>query len=167
METFAERLKIAIDKRAISQTEAARRIGISQQSINYIINNNLKNSKLAPKIAGALGINPEWLIYGKGKFEETKIYEIPIIHSLYMLNKFLKGAIDEKLVDCTIIDAYLGDQMFAYLIEPQKMVICYKDNGICTPCQYLTIRNSLVLITDEKQDFSFPIFEWRTRYVDF
>lgn|SRR3990167_708749 len=170
MNTFAERLKIAIAKRGISQAEAARLSGIAQQSFNYIIANNLKSSKLAPQIASSLGINPEWLILGQGKFEENKIYELPIIHSPYMLKKFIKMELDENSLDCTTINIDLGSQAFAYLLETKKMVICstkiiYTQNQ---KIEYLSIEElAASVVTEIKGELSFPIFEWRIRNVDY
>jgi transcriptional regulator with XRE-family HTH domain len=169
MSTLAERLKIAISKRGMSQAEAARLCGISQQSINYIIANNLSSSKLAPQIASALDINPEWLILGHGKFEENKIYELPVIHSPYMLKKFLRNELDEQSLDYTVINVYLGNLAFAYLLEARKMAIC-SDGLINTQNQkieYLAIEESIVLVTKTKGNLSFPIFEWRIRSVDY
>lgn len=169
MNTFAERLKLAITKRGISQAEAARVCGIAQQSLNYIIANNLKSSKLAPQIAASLKINPEWLILGHGRFEENKIYELPIIHSVYILKKYLKNEVDKNSLEYTAINIDLGSTAFAYLLENKKMVICttelvYTQNQ---GTEYLNIEEMVVNITNTKGAFSFPIFEWRTRSVDF
>lgn len=166
MRTFAERLKIAIEKKGMSQSMAARICGISQQSMNYIISNNLTSSKLAPRIASALDINPEWLMYGRGRFEETKIYELQIIHNPYMLIKFLNNDIDANSVRYTAIDIDLGESAFAYIIEPKKMMICSSSNKF-SYSEYLTLKNSIVEITKRKKKISFGIFEWRSRYVDF
>ncbi len=169
MSTFAERLKIAINKRELSQAEAARLCGIAQQSLNYIIANNLNSSKIAPKIASCLGINPEWLILGYGKFEENKVYELPIIHSPYMLKKFIKNELSENSLDYTVINTNLGELAFAYLLETKKMVIC-STNVIHTQNQkieYLSIEELVASITDIRSELSFPIFEWRIRNVDY
>lgn len=168
MNTFAERLKIAIGKRGISQAEAARLCGIAQQSLNYIITNNLVASKLAPKIASSLGISPEWLIFGHGKFEETKIYEIPIIHSPYMLKKFLNREIDKNSMEYTVIDASLGDSAFAYLIEAKKIAICSMEAIRTGTSYFLNLKDAVVTISEnEIGGVSFPVFEWRIRSVDF
>jgi transcriptional regulator with XRE-family HTH domain len=168
MTTFAERLKIAIVKREVSQAEAARMCGIAQQSLNYIITNNLKSSKLAPKIANALGINPEWLILGHGKFEDTRIYELPIIHSPYMLKKYLKNELDENSLDYTVINTNLGDSAFAYILEAKKMVICsVNDMTNQNSKQYLHITDAGASINHNKGELAFPIFEWRIRDADF
>jgi transcriptional regulator with XRE-family HTH domain len=169
MNTFAERLKLALIKRGISQAEAARACGIAQQSLNYIIANNLKSSKLAPHIAASLTINPEWLILGHGRFEEDRIYELPIIHSAYMLKKFLKNELDKNSLEYTVINIDLGGMAFAYLLENKKMVICsietmYAQSQIT---EYLNIEGMIASVKNIKGAFSFPIFEWRTRSVDF
>lgn len=171
MKTFAERLKIALKKRGLSQAQAARNCGIAQQSLNYIINKNLPSSKLAPLISSALNINPEWLISGKGKFEETRVYEIPIFHSIYMLKKFLDKNIDTDSMNHTLIEIFLGNQAFAYLIDPNEMLICCvehtdiksNDKNIA----YLNIENNSINVSNIKGNQSFPIFERRFRHVIF
>lgn len=168
MNTFAERLKIAIEKRGISQSEAARLCGIAQQSLNYIITNNLNSSKLAPQISAALGVNPEWLILGQGKFEENRVYELPIIHSPYMLKKFIRNELKANSLDYTVINTNLGDLAFAYLLDAKKMVICSTEvNTQNQKMEYLNIEDSATSVTNKKGKFSFPIFEWRIRNVDY
>lgn len=167
MNTFAERLKIAINKRGISQAEAARLCGIAQQSLNYIIANNLKSSKLAPQIASSLGINPEWLILGHGKFEENKVYELPIIHSPYMLKKYIRNELDENTLEYTVINLNLGNSAFAYLLDSKKMAICSNETIHQQNYEYLSIKESNAVVTKTKEEFSFPIFEWRIRNVDY
>lgn len=167
MNTFGERLQTAIEKRGLSQAQAARQCGIAQQSINYIIKSKLKSSKLATQIAASLNINPEWLIFGHGKFEETRVYELPIIHSFYMLKKFLKGDLSNNEMDHTLTDTHLGDMAFAYLLEPKKLLICSDCASTTQANEYLSIKDTGVAITRTKTALSFPIFEWRTRHVDF
>ena len=170
MKTFAERLKVAIAKKGLSQTEAARLCGIAQQSLNYIITNNLNSSKLAPQIASSLSINPEWLILGRGKLEENKIYELPIIHSPYMLRKFIKNELDQNSLDYTVINLNLGSPAFAYLLETRKMIICTTGIALNTHSQkieYLNIEELTASVTGTKGKLSFPIFEWRIRSVNY
>lgn len=169
MSTFAERLKVALEKRKLSQAMAARYCGLTQQSINYIINNNLGSSKLAPRIAAALGINPDWLIYGRGRFEETKVYEIPIFTDPNVLWRFIKNTFDgEDQINYTVTEKYLGSQPFAYLTSPNKLAIC-GDSEVLVKEQheYLTLKDSKILITTDKQEISFIIFEWRVRHENF
>lgn len=169
MITLSERLHFILDKKGLSQSEAARLIGISQQSLSYIINNKLNASKMSPKIAEALDINPEWLIFGKGKPEMTTAYELPIIHSPYMLEKYLDGELSEDSTDYTVIDVYLGDQAFAYLIRPTEIVICGLPDFVKEQRDHLTLTNGTVDVTQTHKDaeHSFPIFEWRRRNEKF
>jgi len=169
MSTLAARLSFILEKKSLSQSEAARLIGISQQSLSYIINKNLTSSKIAPQIAEALDINPEWLICGTGKPEIASVYELPIIHSPYMLEKFLDGDLKLDSVEFTVIDKYLGNGAFAYLTEPTEMVVCSVSNFIKNPAEFLVLDNGNVSVSQKviKTMTAFPIFEWRRRYEKF
>lgn len=168
MNTFAERLKMAIEKMGISQAEAARRSGISQQSINYIISNNLKQSKLAVKIASSLDINPDWLIYGEGKFKETKYYEIPIFDNAYKILKYINHDIDTDSLPSLIVDLYLGNLAFAYLASPTKLAICCEKEYNSSPLDYLCILGTSAEINKKPiTDLAFSIIEWRSRCANF
>ena len=168
MKTFAKRLQQAIERLGISQAEAARRCGVSQQSINYIISNDLKHSKLAVSIADALSINPDWLIYGEGKFKETTYYEIPVFDKAYDLLKYLNNDIDTDAVRTIMVDLYLGDLAFAYLVEPNKMALCCKKEYNVEPMDFLCISGLSIEVNKKPiSDMSFSIFEWRTRHAGF
>lgn len=166
MRTFAERLKFAIDKKGISQAEAARKAGISQQSMNYIITNNLSSSKLAPQIAAGLSISAEWLIYGSGRLEEAMVYELPVLATPYEVLKYINEDIDLNSLDFTVINTDLGERAFAYLISKKRMAICSSLNNI-NSSKYLKFTATTVTIADKGSELSFPIFEWRKRYCDF
>ena len=165
--SFSARLKQVIEKKNLSQAEAARICGIAQQSMNYILNSNLKSSKLAPQIADALNINPEWLIFGQSRPEIPTANEIPIIHSAYMLKKHITGLLAQETIDFTLIDSFLGNKAFAYLIKPTKMIICSDKSQKFERCEYLSLENDEVSVSQTETIVSFPIFEWRERYGDF
>ena len=168
MTTFAERLKKALDKLNISQAEAARRCGVTQQSINYIISNNLKASKLAVKIAASLDINPNWLIYGEGNFVETKYYEIPVFDNVYDLLKYSNNDLDKATWRHVVIDIYLGDLAFAFLVDSQKLAICCQKEYNDQPIEFLCIIGAEIQICKEPCDsLSFSIIEWRSRRANF
>jgi transcriptional regulator with XRE-family HTH domain len=168
MKTFAERLKIAIEKLKISQAEAARRCGISQQSINYIISNDLKQSKLAVNIASGLQVNPDWLIYGEGKFQEVKLYEIPVFRTAYEVLKYLHHDLDDNKTNYITIDIYIGDIAFGYLVEANMLAICCNKEYNNQPLEYLCIFGTNVEISKNPvTDLAFGIIEWRTRCVGF
>ena len=173
MATLAERIKSALSKRGLSQAEAAKRCGISQQSINYIINKNLKASKLAAQIASGLQVNPEWLIYGTGKLENPEIYEIPVIHSANMLERFLCGGELDSLTETVLLSQNLGEYVFAYLFASNKLAICSSVEQLPDNLkfiEFLVLKNNQVCVEKGKQSpvgEHFLIYEWRTRNVNF
>lgn len=167
MNTFAQRLNVALSKLGLTQVEAAKKCGIRQQTLSYIIQKNLASSKLAPKIASALAINPEWLIHGRGRFKEVQVIGIPILHSIIMLNSFLRHELDKEEVKYIFTTLSLGDDAFAYLLEPTKLVLCSQGRSDFSEKEYLTINNYKVFVTEKREKQSFPIVEWRGRYVSF
>ena len=168
MDTFSDRLKKIIEKRGISQAEAAKLCGIAQQSLNYIINSNLKGSKLAPQISSALDINPEWLIYGTGKPDISKLYDLPIMHSAYMLKKHLSDELGQESFGTTVVEVYLGQRSFAYLTKPNEMAICADPDTTFKTADFLVLTSEgIIMISQKKLNLSFPIFEWRKRNEDF
>lgn len=177
MTTFAERLKSSLEKLSMSQTELARRCGVSQQSINYIVNKNLHESKLAPQIADVLQLNLEWLMYGIGSPEEIAITQLPIIHSPYMLDKFLSGKLETSALDYTIINTKLDGDSFAYIDNMTTMYICTsslpQDPEKDQPVLLFNKRSGVQLTSyleasrSKKADNIFFVFEQRERYEGF
>lgn len=172
MQTFSDRLKISLKKKGLSQTQAAKLCGLSQQSLNYTINKSKKLPQLSITLSNLLNVQPEWLVSGKGRPEIPNVYAIPIIHSGYMLKKHLKNEFkeDEKL-QFTFSDEFLGNSAFAYLIKPKEVVICADDITKYPTTQFLSlsVEEGAVAIstTPTKNEFSFPIVEWRKREKDF
>jgi phage repressor protein C with HTH and peptisase S24 domain len=70
MKTYAERLNWAMNRetKKVSQTELAKKIGISPQSIQYLCDpeRGAQGSKHNSKIAAELGISAIWLETGEG-----------------------------------------------------------------------------------------------------
>ena len=65
-ETLSSRLLYALKRQKFSQSELARLIGVKPQIIQYLCTSSANKSKFAYEIATALGVNPNWLIAGKG-----------------------------------------------------------------------------------------------------
>ena len=165
--SFSERLKKILFIKGLSQAQAAKVCGIAQQSMNYIINSDLKSSKLAPQIASALDVNPDWLIYGTGRPDILKVSNIPLLHSVSMLKKFIHGNLTLNQLDLTVIDTYLGNNAFAYLLKPKEMLVCADSTHAIINSEYLTLEKDEIVITKQAKKISFPIFERRKRYEDF
>ena len=165
--SFSKRLKQILEKKNISQTKAAKLCGIAQQSMNYIINNELQSSKLALQIAEALDINPEWLICGEGHPDMTLANEVPILLTPSMLEKHIDNSLTPDILKFTVIDTFLGDQAFAYLVKPTELAICADNNTQSNTKKFLVLQDNKIIISNKPNTLSFPIFEWRTRHEDF
>lgn len=78
METFGERLMIAMDREGVNQSELAKRIGISQPSVQYLCKTG-SGSKHLTKIAKALNVSADWLATGAGEMQVCNEKAPPII----------------------------------------------------------------------------------------
>jgi len=65
---YSERLNYALEKREMSQSELARRVGVKPQAIQYLCREGTK-SVHSVKIAEILNINAKWLTDGVGDME--------------------------------------------------------------------------------------------------
>ncbi|MDF3830937.1 MULTISPECIES: XRE family transcriptional regulator [unclassified Pseudocitrobacter] len=64
MDTLAERLKIAREKKGFSQAQLAEMIGLSQQSVAKIENGETLQPRKIKEIANVLGVSQKWLQLG-------------------------------------------------------------------------------------------------------
>lgn len=167
MENLSERIRFILYKHSISQSEAARRCGISQQSMNYIIKNNLTSSKLSHQIAEGLNVNAEWLINGLGNPEQRKMIEIPFFDNPLGLKAFLSG-IPDLIKNHICIDIDYGELAFAYMIDEYNIVICSHDKKTflkTNHMEFIQINSDEVKISKTKIKNSFQICEWRIKNV--
>lgn len=67
---LAERLKLAMEARNMSQASLAEAAGISQPSVWKITSGRTQSSKKLVEIANALRVRPEWLLNGSGNMDE-------------------------------------------------------------------------------------------------
>lgn len=64
METLADRLNRKIKELGTSQEKLAMDIGVSQTTISKISKGETNRSRFLPKIADALGVTEQWLLFG-------------------------------------------------------------------------------------------------------
>ncbi|WP_251450696.1 helix-turn-helix domain-containing protein [Parasutterella muris] len=69
MNTVAERLAYALAIRGLSQSELARRAGITRGTISNVMKGVAKTftAEVALKVARALDVDPYWLVLGEGR----------------------------------------------------------------------------------------------------
>lgn len=159
--TLSNRLKILLKNKGLTQKDAAAIIGISPQSLNYIITNEITESKLSSKIAAALNVNPRWLIYGEGRTEEITGYEIPIINNLFTLEAYVKHAsLQEEMTTYTLLDQDIGEKAFAYRVNKKILAICYPYRTTLSSSKYLLVdftKNTVEICENSSGDDFFVI----------
>ncbi|WP_440864453.1 helix-turn-helix domain-containing protein [Symbiopectobacterium purcellii] len=77
--TLSERLKLAMDKRGMSQGKLAEAAGLAQPTIWKILDGKTKSSGYIVEIAMALNVRPEWLALNSGPMlkDEATEYDTP------------------------------------------------------------------------------------------
>jgi phage repressor protein C with HTH and peptisase S24 domain len=75
---MGNRIKELLDKKDMSQAELARQVGTKQQTISYIVRGDSasQTSRYTNKIAGVLGVNPQWLQTGEGNIYDAIVPHI-------------------------------------------------------------------------------------------
>lgn len=66
LDSVSKRLKYVVDNLGVKQSHMAKKLGVSPSGLHYILNNDVKFSKNAKKIADYLNVNQQWLETGKG-----------------------------------------------------------------------------------------------------
>ena len=165
MDTFADRLQHILSQKGLSQRQLSDLCGISQQSLSYIITNNLNKSKLAPQLATALKIDYRWLADGIGTPDLLSFTVLHILQSARQLKQFIQGTLDADSTEKTLTNENLPENAFAYLLDLNKMVIC--NPAIDHTREFISLVDSSVQVTKEPHAFSFPIVEWRIRHEEF
>ncbi|RLV60402.1 XRE family transcriptional regulator [Parashewanella curva] len=164
--TFGERLEYALMQLHVSQAELGRRSGVSQQSINYIVQKKLDKSKFAFQLADCLDVNPSWLLHGVGRFESCFAIDIPIINSFVDVQKFIR---DGQLLDhkkYIIIEKDIGKLSFAFQLQLDELIICGEQNTFGAK-QFLKIEPLKIEVLDKSDVNTFPIYEIRRRCVEY
>lgn len=70
--TYQERLRLAMEYADLTQQELAKRVGVRQQSIQYLLSKG-RSSRRNSEIAKACGVDPDWLATGEGETNEMRV----------------------------------------------------------------------------------------------
>lgn len=138
---YADRLRWALDVSEMSQSDLARKIGVTPQSVQYLSapENNARGSKHTNTIAFATGVNAQWLETGVGpaviddkkKVEATNVApavsgtrRIPVLSYVQAGDMTEAGCVDLSQVydDYITTDLELSEQAFALEIKGDSMV---------------------------------------------
>ncbi len=125
----------------MSQSELARRLGISQQNVNYLAS-HAKGSTHNSKIAAIFGVNPVWLETGKGPKvvsgqQQSGMYSCPIVF-WDDIERGIRGQCE--ILEYTSVETTFGTQLICAKYSGQSMsppitngsyiVIDYSDDAI-------------------------------------
>jgi DNA-binding XRE family transcriptional regulator len=78
MNTYGERLEMAISNAGYNQSKLAKAVGISQTSIQHLCKKGIR-SGYTPQIADILGVDAEWLATGEGEMKARDKQAPPVI----------------------------------------------------------------------------------------
>lgn len=137
LDSVSKRLKYLVDTMGVKQSHMAEKLGLSPSGLHYILNNDVKFSKNAKKIAEFLNVNKEWLETGEGEIyqENTtiKTYRVPLFYP-DQLKIYYQGNESESLstnnfvitsqtYKNTLISVYVTSNDFAPKFELGDMII--------------------------------------------
>lgn len=117
MSTFGDRLKAAMKNAAVTQQELAEKIGITQQSVQYLCSGKAKTSRQIDRIASELGVAPEWLVFGTNETPDSP-YSVP----LFSIEQVNNNSATTKTVICPFEH---GPGTFAVTVEGTAMSATY------------------------------------------
>ena len=67
MKTLSDRLRYLLKVNELTEDALAKKVNVSQQAINYVLNGKTRSPKNILEIATALGVNAHWLKTGEGE----------------------------------------------------------------------------------------------------
>jgi SOS-response transcriptional repressor LexA len=133
--TLGERLMLMLEKRQMSQHDLAKQAGMSQQSVNYLVNPNQgtpeeKRSERVVEMSLVLGCDPVWLATGKGSpfaggYIQGKVANRVPLLNVRQVEEFLKlsrAGKPEDIVKAGLADRFascdsdVGDGAFAVTV---------------------------------------------------
>ncbi|MBM7070753.1 helix-turn-helix transcriptional regulator [Shewanella sp. 202IG2-18] len=164
--TLGERLERALIEVQMTQSQLAQKAGVTQQAISYIIKHKVDETKMAPKLAEALGVNPSWLILGIGRLYKDFGTELPIISSFVLLQKFLRDGVTPPGTPTVLTEADLSPSAFAYQTELHKVALCDLSDDF-NATEFLHVQGAQLEVVTEPMTNAYPIYEWRVRSVEF
>ncbi|MCX8049215.1 MAG: helix-turn-helix domain-containing protein [Methylohalobius sp.] len=66
LKTLADRIQYGLAINHLSQSELARRVGLTPQAIQHLCSGKAQTTRYAAQIAHALGVRTDWLLTGQG-----------------------------------------------------------------------------------------------------
>ena len=103
MKTLSDRLRYLLKVNELTEDALAKKVNVSQQAINYVLNGKTRSPKNILEIATALGVNPHWLKTGEGE---------PDSDSVRVVNMYEPEVANTIRVEILDIEASAGNGTF-------------------------------------------------------
>jgi SOS-response transcriptional repressor LexA len=191
--TYSERLLWALAAAGKSQSDLARDVGVSPQSIQYLCDpaNNARGSRNTSAFAAALGVHPNWLARGEGppaRYAEKEPSagvqnvehvpagkrQVPVLSYVQAGHMTEAGCVDLSQVydDYLTTDLELSEQSFALEIKGDSMVAppgtadesFYEGDRIVVDCRVTPLPGDYVVARNGDHEATFK--KYRPRGVD-
>jgi transcriptional regulator with XRE-family HTH domain len=88
--TLGTRLKAARNHKGLSQGELADLVGISQAAVGKVELDKTENPRGILKYASALGVSPDYLLFGEGSKDYNLADDISLTMAVGILNKHVE-----------------------------------------------------------------------------
>jgi len=138
--TLSGRLSYALRVCNMSQAELARRVGIKQQSVQYLCSNKAEKSKYSDSFAKALEISSTWLLTGRGHMNNENDPSYRFIHSKTPLPILSEEEIISIHVNHSgaqsdyenqvFVDVAIAKNAFAMYLKDQSMYPKFEKNSL-------------------------------------
>lgn len=99
MQTLAQRLRYARERKGLSQEDLAKLAGTTQQNIQNIEAGVVKAPRKIGAIAKALGESPAWLQFGTEAIDKLDADAIALAQSWMVLEEPQKSALRNAILD--------------------------------------------------------------------
>ena len=123
LDSFSRRLKYIVDAQGVKQSHMADKLGLSPSGLHYILNNDIKFSKNAKKIAKYLNVSETWLLKGEGDVyvenNTIKTYKVPVYYpdqlKLHLQSK--QSLVNQMSAHAVTTIAYSKEVLGVYITE--------------------------------------------------
>jgi hypothetical protein len=136
LKTLGERLEFALTKFKVSQAHASLSTGVAQTTISHLIRTQARTYKNSRALADGLGINHDWLVYGRGGILNPTVYYLPIIHEYFRLRLFQSEGFVEENINFIVNERDYGEGTFATALNGE-LLICSQFEGEVLPSSSL------------------------------
>jgi SOS-response transcriptional repressor LexA len=122
VQTIGDRVRLMLESNRMTQTELAKKAGVTQAMVSSLVNNQQETSKRLPEIAAALGVTSDWLATGTGPKTSRLADALPVMDNSRR----------------TWIPLLSGDEVIDYCRSEKRISEAHQWYAIMKPCSNRT-----------------------------